>query len=506
MWGQWNPFRLTAEGRSSPVAASVILALYVAGTLFVGLHHEPWRDEADSWLVVRDASIPTILSWTRNAGTPALWYLTLKPLVWAGLPYQSQQILHLLLAWAAAALLVFRAPFNWITKILILGSYYFAYEYAIIARSYVLTVLLLFLIAAWYPWRYERRMRYAIAIALLFNANVHGAVIAGILTLLYVLSIGVRRVPPFPVAVMVTGALAAWAQLRTASDAAFPNVVRFIRSWTPMQAIDTAFFPGPWLRTTGTVSIVILALVAWSLRKRVDALLFLFLSIGALCAIYALVWFGGYRHAGLILLVVIVAMWMAREVRVDPLTVTAALLLNLTLLLSGSFGFLMARADVKMAFSGSREMGEFIRANQLDRYEIAAHNVQQCEAVLPWVPGKRVWYPALGRSGTYMLWNNEEERGIRVPHSVAVQLAVAKFAPSGKPWLMLLNMPMPGDIPGFRLIYNTRRPVFRHGDERYWLYEWRAGVPPAAGERLAPPAIVAGRDARQLRPGRPLSR
>jgi hypothetical protein len=275
---------------------------------------------------------------------------------------------------------------------------------------------------------------------------------------------------------MLTGAVAAWAQLRTAPDAAFPHVIRYIHLWTPMQAIDTAFFPGPWLRGTANVSLLLLALIALSLRRRLDAIVFLVLSIASLSLIYAFVWFGGYRHAGLVLLVVVVAMWIGREVAHHGISASAAILLNLTLALSVAFTVQMARGDVQWAFSGSREMGRFIRENQLDRYPIAAHNVQQAEAVLPWVPGLRFWYPALGRSGTYMLWNREEEIGIRMSHARAVELAVQRLAPRGERWLLLVNLPMPEPAPGFRLVYTNRRPVFRHGDERYWLYEW-IGVP-----------------------------
>ena len=34
----------------------IIFGLYIAGVLFGIMHHEPWRDEAQSWLVTRDNS------------------------------------------------------------------------------------------------------------------------------------------------------------------------------------------------------------------------------------------------------------------------------------------------------------------------------------------------------------------------------------------------------------------------------------------------------------------
>src|SRR5438270_13480177 len=87
--------------RTEDLPPFLLLAAYIAATLVLALHHEPWRDEADSWLVVNNASIPAMLEWTRYAATPPLWYLLLKPLAWLGLPYFSQTVFHLVLAWIA---------------------------------------------------------------------------------------------------------------------------------------------------------------------------------------------------------------------------------------------------------------------------------------------------------------------------------------------------------------------------------------------------------------------
>ncbi len=465
--------RLTVREGASRHVALAILLIYAAATLYVGLHHEPWRDEADSWLVVRDTSLAKIVTWTRNAGTPALWYVLLEPLVRLGLPFPSQELLHLALAWTAAAILLLRAPFPWVTKVLVLASYYFAYEYAVIARSYVLTVLLSFLIAAWYSSRHQRPTRYAIAIALLFNANVHGALIAGVLVLLFVLDGRSARISRPALVVMLAGALAAWAQLRTAPDAAYPHIVRQIQWDAPWRAVASAFLPGIPLIAGGIGAVLLLVLLAAALRRHGDALLFLGLSLVALNALFVFVWFGGYRHAGLLLLCAIVALWMAGDVRDGALATAAAIAFNTALVVSAIFATRMAVADVRMAFSGGMEMGRFIHDNRLDRYEIAAHNIQESEAVLPWIPDKPLWYAALGRYGTYMEWNREEEIGRQMPYALAVRRAVVHFAPRGAPWLMLLNAPIANPASdGFRLIHETRPLVFRHREERYWLYVW----------------------------------
>src|SRR6185503_5008133 len=115
----WSPLRLTAEDRMPRPLAGLILIIFVAGTLFVALHHEPWRDEADAWLSARDLPLTEMLpDWTAHAGTPVLWYLILKTIVHSGLPYAAETIVNLVLIWAAAAVLLLFAPLTRLTKIL----------------------------------------------------------------------------------------------------------------------------------------------------------------------------------------------------------------------------------------------------------------------------------------------------------------------------------------------------------------------------------------------------
>ena len=63
--------------------------------------------------------------------------------------------------------------------------------------------------------------------------------------------------------------------------------------------------------------------------------------------------------------------------------------------------------------------------------------------------------------------------GIQMPYPEAVHRAVNHFAPTGKPWLLLLNRPIPeGAVPGLQLVYKNRGTVFRRPEEQYWLYLW----------------------------------
>ncbi|HYN43152.1 MAG TPA: hypothetical protein VE129_15350, partial [Thermoanaerobaculia bacterium] len=79
----------------------LVWVIWVLLVSFLALHHEPWRDEAETWLMARDASFGEILHRTGYLGTPVLWFAILFPFAKAGLPFETQAVLHLALAAAA---------------------------------------------------------------------------------------------------------------------------------------------------------------------------------------------------------------------------------------------------------------------------------------------------------------------------------------------------------------------------------------------------------------------
>ncbi|HEX9163634.1 MAG TPA: hypothetical protein VF980_18145, partial [Thermoanaerobaculia bacterium] len=65
---QWTPTRLTTTDAMSRRLGIALLVAYAAATLALAIHHEPWRDEADSWLFVNHAPLQELFHWTRYVG------------------------------------------------------------------------------------------------------------------------------------------------------------------------------------------------------------------------------------------------------------------------------------------------------------------------------------------------------------------------------------------------------------------------------------------------------
>ena len=111
-----------------------LILIYSLLVAFGAYHHEPWRDEAQAWLIARDLDFLGIISQMRYEGTPALWHIIIAPFAKLGFPYYTITIIHLVISISAISVFVSKSHLSKLFKILVIFSYYFAYEYAVIAR------------------------------------------------------------------------------------------------------------------------------------------------------------------------------------------------------------------------------------------------------------------------------------------------------------------------------------------------------------------------------------
>ena len=76
--------KITIKKDTSPVLPVFLILLYSAINIALLLHHEPWEDEAHTWLVARDLDIISIFKQMAYDGTPALWYILNVPFAKTG--------------------------------------------------------------------------------------------------------------------------------------------------------------------------------------------------------------------------------------------------------------------------------------------------------------------------------------------------------------------------------------------------------------------------------------
>jgi hypothetical protein len=135
----WKRLRLHAR-----ITDGTVLPALAAHVFYTVSKHGPWADEAQAGLLARDFPwLRLVFTELRFEGHPALWSVILSLAIHLlHLPYGYLGYLTGSVAIAGLAVLIFLAPFPRPLRYLIAGSFFFLYQYAIVARPYVLTPLL----------------------------------------------------------------------------------------------------------------------------------------------------------------------------------------------------------------------------------------------------------------------------------------------------------------------------------------------------------------------------
>jgi hypothetical protein len=161
------------------------LSLYAALVAFAIPYHEPWVDEAQAWQLARSLSLASLFkTYIRYEGAPGLWHFLLWVMIRIHVSYAGLHWICGAIATAAVGLLLFRSPFPRYLKLSLPFTYFLFFQYAIVARNYVLAPFLFFLAAI--TWK-KSPIRLALALGLLANVSLHAAVISGGLAAVYVI-------------------------------------------------------------------------------------------------------------------------------------------------------------------------------------------------------------------------------------------------------------------------------------------------------------------------------
>jgi len=474
----------------------LLLAAFVVLGLIAVAHHEPWRDEADFWLAARDMPLLDILRRGGYVGTPALWTLLLAPFARLGLPYETLGLVNLALASGAAGFVLLAAPFALPLRALIAFSFFFSYEYAVVARSYALGVLLVF---AW-SWLDARRpprpLARGLVLALLFNCSVHAMALAT--PLLWIEAwdwwkgrASASRADRVGLAIAAVGGALAVLQILPPADGQLQGFSAEVSARWARVSLAGALLPSLEQRPVAMVAVALLWIAtALELLRRPRALVVLVGASVLLWAIFALKYSGTLRHWGHLLVALIVARWIAageesRERaaqgaagRAAPVRrrggarALAALTtwgLGAALAWSVFFAWRNWDRDLRYPFSESRAMARYLIDQHLERAPILAWPAPQGSAVLAHLPKRRFWYPGIRDSGSYMRWDRRYEEGMTLSDADLLYRAREVF-PGRSDALLLTNRPIAGaEETGFVRIHVAAGEAMMY-DERYVLY------------------------------------
>ena len=167
-----------------------LFALWLAAMVWIASDHVFWRDEIRAFsLALQGETMAEMVRGVQGEGHPALWYILLR-LAHDLVPIREVlPIVAGLIAVAAMALLVWRAPFPPLVVALILFGQAGLIEYAVTARNYGISMLLLFALAAAYPRFRDRGPVLGLLLALLCNTNVPAVLLAGAFMLFWLIEL-----------------------------------------------------------------------------------------------------------------------------------------------------------------------------------------------------------------------------------------------------------------------------------------------------------------------------
>ena len=168
----------TIKSKKTWIIYGLVFAAYLFIAVFAGIHHEPWADEAQSWLIARDShSLIDLLRAVKYEGTLPTWHLINKAFQLAGLDYDHIFVIPLVFSVLGVILLFLTDAPLW-SKIMLPFSFYVVYQNAVVARQYALVFPAMMLIVLFYKKRFEKPVRYHLALFLLAITSSYGVVVA----------------------------------------------------------------------------------------------------------------------------------------------------------------------------------------------------------------------------------------------------------------------------------------------------------------------------------------
>lgn len=411
----------------------IVFAVYVVCILFGVMHHEPWRDESQSWLVTRDNSFIELFKVLPSEGHPPLWYLVLTPFVKAGIPYEFQNWLAGAFMIAGVFVILFHTKAHIITKLLIPFSYFFLFEYGLFARSYCLAVFFLSLIISLYPKRFDKPVLFALCVGALFNTHMLMFAFAASLTGMYLLDAVQYKKFKGPVigafALMCILGLYLFPYIGMA-DTADIFVPEIKNVW---KEITRTIGLGLLTEQSSGFAVLVFIALCIPLITRTKPILLLLGGCAGLFYILGVQFIGSIRHTGILFLIIFTVYAIAQYYKEDALNYVKSnnikpeygywvFALVIIMQLNAAIG--NYSDDIKRVYSDSKNAAQYILDHNLENHIIAAHSAAYACTILPYLPAdKRMYYPEYPRYGSYYtndsfyvnrVWDKPEEYYINV--------------------------------------------------------------------------------------------
>lgn len=393
-------------------ARALSFIAYMAVVAVVMYFHEPWFDEAQSWLIARDSSFADLLTLRPHyEGHPPLWTLLLSIPAKTGVPYEiGLKGVQFLCAALLGGWLIFRAPFNRLTIALLPFTYFICFQYGVTARPYALLCVSLLMVAHY--WKYADSKpsntwklvlslvlmcaisSYGIAIAAGFALAwiVRSVQIAGIKNAVCEIFSNINRLlgwillafVGFVSIACIWPAANAFGSRATFSGNSHLMQFLYFIFVVPSESMFTAFAGDVSLRRMSlgilpTIICVLISILIWAFaiciakrRKMLVSLILPYLTFAIVATQYFTL-----HHAGIVFVFFIAQLWMCVADKPLNFDITLANKLSnkcaftqsiIVILLAPSliWNIFACVNDIRFDYSGSRALAQFIQRNHAE--------------------------------------------------------------------------------------------------------------------------------------------
>lgn len=351
---------------------NIVVFIVFAFIAFVGgLNHEPWADEAQSWIIARDANVEQII-WdiSRYEGTFPLWFLTIKLFINFGLQYEYFFLIPIIISCIGLLVFLKRVEAPKFVKVLLPFTYYVLYQFTMVARSYSYLFLALSIWASLYKDRMNKRVKYALSLLFISMISMHGMVISGVLGIIFIIELlktkEYKRVI-LPSIILVFTWIVECIILFPRADL-YMNVAMIHSLKTVLNTVLSTVFTGTNIIekiyiAIGIIGFIILIAMEFKLSKK-DCLI----TIGALIVFMALIRLVQH-HLGIIAMFVMFATIINYEELKTKYKHFEKFFVTI-LIVYISFSIFAVINEFNANYSGAKQMALYIEENNIDEKEI----------------------------------------------------------------------------------------------------------------------------------------
>ncbi len=410
-----------------------VIAAYSIINILLIKYHEPWRDEAQQWLVVNKLSLLEIIDDLKYEGHPCLWYLILYPFVKSGFPYITANLVSFAFMLIGVYLFLKYSPFPFYVKIFVVFSPIFVYYYPVISRSYCLIPFFVALLAILYPDRHKKTWQYGLIIGLLIQTHALMLGMAGMLMLFWVIEsfqqykqtgdkkqlLSDRK----GILIPILSIIFLFFQWMNVNESAWfniqaPSIFEFIKSFfvTFSSIVDSLFGIGinnAWIFIYWFVILLIITMTV-ERKKAIPASIIivsgsLFFELVFYISVY------GFSVQKIITCVYILlwGFWVEwKEIKVKMirwLSSAGIVFLSMLMMVNLTPEILL---DVTDLYSDSKNLASYINENLAEDSLIVTNSDPAASSIIPFLKNRAIWNPVIEKEMTYIKWNHERLKKI----------------------------------------------------------------------------------------------